>query len=603
MIPATIEGCSGWFHPAAGHTIGRRGMVLVPALGFEELCSRRTLRILAERLAGAGIATLRFDFHGTADSLGSEKDPGRLTRWTGDIGRAIDWLRRHAAVDEVGLIGLRFGALVAADVAAVRGDVAMLALLAPPSSGKAHMREQAALARIIAVATDEETSGITVAGFHFTKDTVAAIKALDWPKAVSVAETLIVAPKDTAKAVRDCFPAAETVPFTGYERMICDPTASEAPFAVLDRIVAWARRNLPAAATPAVASPVAQPLAAEGFSEQALTFGPDRRLAGILCRPRMVFPPVRAGLAVILINGGGLPHTGWVRMTVTMARALAERGIASLRIDFSGIGDSRAECDEPTPFYYDPANRREIVAAVDRLQHCGFTAFAVSGICSGAHHAFHAALADHRISALVLVNLQCFIWGPRHKLLADAWMKTQPANIASQLREADEELSAAKRQLALWKQRLLSLARRLAKPAFLAFQRLAGRWAPGGAPIGGNTVAAGFRALSRRGAHIALVYSEGDPALDELSLYMGAEGREATQLAGIEKRVIAGADHAMRQHAARAELLALKQDFLGRIATAAMRETGQAKAGAGAATRPFPAAGQPGYGAAPIRFR
>lgn len=596
MIPASIAGCAGWFHPAAGPTISGRGVVLVPALGFEELCSRRTMRILADRLADAGIATLRFDFHGTVDSLGSEKDPDRLARWTADLHRAIDWLRLHAAVDEVALIGLRFGALVAADVAAARADVTMLALLAPPASGKAHMREQAALSRIIAIATDDEPSGITVAGFHFTEDTAAAIRRLDWPDAAAIADTLIVAPKDAAKAVRARFPAAETMPFTGYERMICDPTASEAPFAAIDRLVAWACRNLPAAAA-AVAPRPSQPLVAGSFSEQGITFGPDGMLAGILCLPR-----ARTGQAVILVNGGGLPHGGWVRMTVTMARALAGRGIASLRMDFSGIADSRAACEKLTPFYYDEANRGELVAAVDCLQRCGFTTFAVSGLCSGAHHAFHAAQMDHRIAALVLVNLQCFVWGPRHKLLADAWMKTQPANIASQMREADEELSPAARQLALCKQRLLSLARRLAKPAFLALQRMAGRWAPGGAPGGGNSVAAGFRALSRRGTRILLVYGEGDPALDELALYMGAEGREATALAGVEKRIIRDADHAMRQQAARAELLALHQDFLGRLA-AERRESGPAKGEAGALARPFPLPGRPEYSAAHIRSR
>lgn len=596
MVPATIEGCAGWFHPAAGRTISRRGVVLVPALGFEELCSRRTLRILADRLADAGIATLRFDFHGTSDSLGREKDPGRLARWTADVHRAIDWLRSQAAVDQVALIGLRFGALVAADVAAVRPDVAMLALLAPPSSGKAHMREQAALSRIITIATDAEPSGITVAGFHFTEETVAAIKGLDWPNAASVADMLIVAPKDAAKAVHARFPAARTMLFTGYERMICDPTASEAPFAAIDGLVAWARRGLPAAAA-AIAPRPSQPLATGGFSEQGITFGPDGRLAGILCLPR-----VRTGQSVILVNGGGLPHGGWVRMSVTMARAFADRGIASLRMDFSGIGDSRAACEKLTPFYYDAANRGEIVAAVDCLRHRGFTAFAVSGICSGAHHAFHAALADHRISALVLVNLQCFVWGPRHRLLADAWMKTQPARIASKMREADAELRPAQRWLALWKQRLLSLARGLAKPAFLAFQRRAGRWAPGGAPLGGNTVAAGFRALSKRGTRVLLVYSEGDPALDELSLYMGPDGREATALAGVEKRLIRDADHAMRQHAARAELLALQQDFLARLA-AERREAGLARGEAGAPARPFPIPGRPEYSAAPLRSR
>ena len=38
----------------------------------------------------------------------------------------------------------------------------------------------------------------------------------------------------------------------------------------------------------------------------------------------------------------------------------------------------------------------------------GYRRFAVNGLCSGAYHAFHAALADQRISALLPINLPLF---------------------------------------------------------------------------------------------------------------------------------------------------------------------------------------------------
>ncbi|WP_204267123.1 hypothetical protein, partial [Escherichia coli] len=73
------------------------------------------------------------------------------------------------------------------------------------------------------------------------------------------------------------------------------------------------------------------------------------------------------GQVVVLTNSGGVPHIGWARMTVTFARALAAEGIASLRMDFAGLGDSRAETETPTPFYYDVATPADIRAAVDLL--------------------------------------------------------------------------------------------------------------------------------------------------------------------------------------------------------------------------------------------
>ncbi|WP_170182071.1 serine aminopeptidase domain-containing protein [Phreatobacter stygius] len=565
MIPVASDDCAAWLHPAAGPAARDRGVVLVPALGFEELCTRRTLRILADRLAAAGLPTLRFDLHGTADSLGDDTAPDRLARWTADINRAVDRLRGLTGVTEVVLIGLRFGALVAAHAAAGRDDIAMLGLLAPPASGKAYARETAALARIIAAQPANGAGGITVAGFHVTEATVQALKGLGWP-AAPCRRLLVAAPGQAAagkgaKGLADRFVAPDVtlqrLAFTGYERMICDPTASEAPFAVIDEVVAWAGDGASAALAP-VSAPAPGLLKADAFTEEAVTFGPDNRLAGILCRPVR-----QAAHTIILTNSGGTPHIGWARMTVTFARALAAEGIASLRLDFQGLGDSRAETDEPTPFYYDTATPADIIAAVDLLAARGLSDVTVSGNCSGAHHAFHAALADRRIRGLVLTNLQCFIWGPRYKLPLGAWMAALPVSIDLKKRQEDEELSEAARQVARWKERTVALARRYAKPAVQALQQLAGRLsrheATGDAE---NPVAAGFDELSRRGTRILLAYSEGDPGLDELALYMGPDGIEATRLAGVAKRIIAGADHPMTQSHARTALLALMIGFL-----------------------------------------
>ncbi len=52
----------------------------------------------------------------------------------------------------------------------------------------------------------------------------------------------------------------------------------------------------------------------------------------------------------------------------------------------------------------------DIKAALDLLQQNGYSSFTLHGICGGAYHAFHAALADDRIRMLLLVNLPLFSW-------------------------------------------------------------------------------------------------------------------------------------------------------------------------------------------------
>jgi len=60
----------GWYHPPAKDP-GAAGVVLCNTLGNESLRAFVTLRHVAEKLAAAGVAALRFDFHGTGDSGGS----------------------------------------------------------------------------------------------------------------------------------------------------------------------------------------------------------------------------------------------------------------------------------------------------------------------------------------------------------------------------------------------------------------------------------------------------------------------------------------------------------------------------------------------------
>src|SRR3954468_7325292 len=81
MIPVSFGGCAGWYHPAAG----ARGVVLVSPDGFEELCSRRAMRELADLLAEAGLPTLRFDLRGVADSVDLAAGEHELDAWASDI--------------------------------------------------------------------------------------------------------------------------------------------------------------------------------------------------------------------------------------------------------------------------------------------------------------------------------------------------------------------------------------------------------------------------------------------------------------------------------------------------------------------------------------
>ena len=60
----------GHLHTPTGEARDLCTVICPVPFGYENICSHRALRVLADHLARAGIASLRFDFPGTGDSDG-----------------------------------------------------------------------------------------------------------------------------------------------------------------------------------------------------------------------------------------------------------------------------------------------------------------------------------------------------------------------------------------------------------------------------------------------------------------------------------------------------------------------------------------------------
>lgn len=126
----------GLFDPASGDAGVPRAALLCHPAGDEYVHAYRTLRQLAVRLSQSGHHVLRFDYYGTGDSLGAERD-GDVTSWRDDIETAVAELRDMTGVAKVSLIGLRLGANLAAEVTARHADeIDSLVLWEPLPAGK-----------------------------------------------------------------------------------------------------------------------------------------------------------------------------------------------------------------------------------------------------------------------------------------------------------------------------------------------------------------------------------------------------------------------------------------------------------------------------------
>jgi pimeloyl-ACP methyl ester carboxylesterase len=344
----------------------------------------------------------------------------------------------------------------------------------------------------------------------------------------------------------------EEAPFEAYARMMCDPTASEVPAEAIARLVTWLATDAPITGAKAVTNskPV---LVGDCYIEAPAMLGEGGGLAGIFCRALSGEQPRKA---VIFVNAGAIYHIGWARMHVEMARELARTGIASLRFDLAGIGDSEAPPEGVRQLY--GALSDDVGAALDWLEARGIRDLTVFGSCSGAYQAFHAAITDRRIKRIALVNQLCFVWGPAYAVQLEAWRRTKATEVAARHDVRDAAIAAlSARGL---QARAIPPAKRLIKFALRhgtnLFVRGTMLWS------GKNVVERWFRELSRRGTRVLLIYADKDPGLAELERYMGPEGCRAVALPGVTKRVIEDADHTFTPPEARRRLRETLHAFL-----------------------------------------
>jgi pimeloyl-ACP methyl ester carboxylesterase len=133
------------------------------------------------------------------------------------------------------------------------------------------------------------------------------------------------------------------------------------------------------------------------MNEQSFAFGPGNGLIGTVC-----LPAGKARAAVVLFNAGVIHRIGPHRLNVRLARRLAAEGIASIRFDLAGLGDSARPAGGKS---FEEQAVADVRAAMDALgTRCGVSTFTLFGFCSGAYHSYATAQADVRVSGLVLFD-------------------------------------------------------------------------------------------------------------------------------------------------------------------------------------------------------
>ena len=550
--PVSIGQNFGWLH----HANGDRGVVMCAAMGYEALCAHQSWRVLADKLAAAGLPTLRFDYPGAGDSLDDGNDPMPYDSWRRSIKEATAWMRETLGVQEIVLIGFRIGATLAAEA----GEASHLVQLAPVIKGSAYLRELRILSRMLA---DRESgprergvseSEINLEGFTTNASLLSAIKNIDLMQLlICPARRVLIMTEGSARHVEDYAArlvelgaTVETMTLDNYEALAPARAPSPAPMSDFERIVAWARSG----ARPKLApQPPAGVLCGGFFTERAVRFGEGDSLAGVLCAPNNG----KAKSLVLLLNTGVNYHIGSGRSFVDCARRLAAKGVASLRMDSLGIGDSDPVARGARSVLYREARHADVFRAIDWACENGFSDFYLAGVCSGATQAFLSAVTDSRIKGVVLGNIQVFTNPPNeaaieaHLSLALGATSTYVAkamSLRTWARVLTSEVAFSK-LLAI----VAGVLRRSGAAYWTKMTTMSG--ALGSISARGREAYAHFETLSARGVRVIVFHGDADAGLEELAICFGPNARRLRALPGVRLTTIPGLDHAFSSMRAR----------------------------------------------------
>ncbi len=245
-----------------------------------------------------------------------------------------------------------------------------------------------------------------------------------------------------------------------------------------------------------------------------------------------------------MLNAGSIYRVGPNRLHVQLARSLAARGHVVLRFDLAGLGDSPSIAGQPENVAYPRGAHADIARAVAfAARQPGVRDVHIAGICSGAYHAFSAAVRGAKVASVVPINPLTFFWHdgssvvlPPHQVAGEAQRYARavfdPEKWKKLLRgEVDPRAFAE-----VARQRALDVARRRLRDV----ARRVGRPLP-------DDLGADLERAAHRGIKLRFVFASDDPGLDLLRGGAGSAFETLRRRGDLSVDVIDGPNHTFTQ--------------------------------------------------------
>lgn len=173
----------GVLHRAGGRSPDdRRAVVICAPIGQEYNRTHWMLRLMANQISRGGIHVLRMDYQGIGDSAQAIEQVDSLATWTRNVEQSIDYLKSATGAETVMLVGLRFGATLAALTAMKRPDVNSMVLWEPVLDGLRYLDQLRQLhtemldMRVTAMETPNNESVEEILGSRYQRELLNEIE-------------------------------------------------------------------------------------------------------------------------------------------------------------------------------------------------------------------------------------------------------------------------------------------------------------------------------------------------------------------------------------------------------------------------------------------
>lgn len=264
------------------------------------------------------------------------------------------------------------------------------------------------------------------------------------------------------------------------------------------------------------------------MNERVILSGRQCSLVGIVTEPTEAVngesPP-----GVIILNAGIVHRVGPSRISVKLARRLADMGFHVTRFDHSGKGDSDVRRDQAPFLESSIEEARDIMD--DLTRQTGIERFILVGLCSGAVTAFKAACMDRRIVGIVQINGQVYEDNPQWNLHVynKGWARWYWKHSLFSPKSWWRALTGKIHYRRLLGVLLLQTKNKVKPPE--AVTQVAGK------------LTAAIRGLIERDVRLLMIYSEGDRGLDYFRMIMDSDRESILSNGAVRCEVIKGSDH------------------------------------------------------------